>query len=170
MEFIDHSLNWCKGEIFEAKFITLFSALILLSTLLFWRIGTTPGAKAMIIPLLVVGLLVGSLGIGMLMSNSKRLKDFEQVYQADAQAFIQAEKTRTDEFMSWYPITRYIMLGIGLLGIGLFVFWATPLGRAIGISLLLIMIGTFVIDHFSEERADIYHAKIIEALPSDRLR
>lgn len=164
MEFIDHSLNWCKGEVFEAKFIILFSALILLSTILFWRMGTTPGAKAMIIPLLLVGLLVGGLGLGMLMSNTKRLKNFQQAYQRDAQTFIQAEKERTDEFMSWYPITRYVMAGLGLVGIGLFMFWATPLGRAIGISLLLIMVGTFVIDHFSEERADIYHEKIIEAL------
>ena len=34
----------------------------------------------------------------------------------------------------------------------------------LGMSLIIMMLGTFVVDHFSEERAEIYYEKIMEEL------
>lgn len=164
MEFIDHAIAWCKGEIFEAKLILLFGIIVLVSAFLFFKVGTTPSAKAMLYPLLVVGVMFSAIGGGMLYSNPKRIMEFKKAYVENPKAFVESEKNRTDEFISWYPKTRYIMTGIGVLGVLLFLFWSVPIGRAIGISLIIIMLATFVVDHFSEERAEIYHQKIEEAL------
>jgi hypothetical protein len=164
MEFIEHAIAWCKGEIFEAKLILLFGIIVLVSAFLFFKGGTTPSAKAMLYPLLVVGIMYSAIGGGMLYSNPKRIVEFKQAYAENPTAFIESEKKRTDEFISWYPKTRYIMMVLGVIGILLFLFWAVPIGRAIGISLIIMMLGTFVVDHFSEERAEIYHKHIIESL------
>ena len=164
MEFIEHTIAWCKGEIFEAKLILLFGIIVLVSAFLFVKLGTTPSAKAMLYPLLVVGIMFSAIGGGMLYSNPKRIVEFKQAYENNPKAFVESEKERADEFISWYPKTRWIMTGIGILGVLLFLFWAVPIGRAIGISLIIIMLATFVVDHFSEERAEIYYQKIEETL------
>ena len=47
MEFIEHTVAWCRGEIFEGRLLALFGAVVVTLGLLFWRFGSTPGAKAM---------------------------------------------------------------------------------------------------------------------------
>lgn len=170
MNFLDHAINWCKGEIFEARLILLFGIIVLASAFLFSIIGKTPSARAMLYPLLVVGIMFSIIGGGMLYSNPKRIVEFEKAYAENPEAFVASEKARTDEFISWYPKTRYIMTGLGLLGILLFIFWAAPIGRAIGISLIILMLGTFVVDYFSEERAATYQNAIETELKSSIIK
>lgn len=164
MDLLEYSIEWCKGEIFEAKLILTFGIGVMVAGLLFYTLGGTRSAKAMLLPLLVVGLIFSAIGGGMLYSNPKRIIEFEQAFQEDPAAFAQAENLRTDEFISWYPKTRIIMAVLGIIGILTFMFWSAPLGRAIGFSLILIALGTFVVDHFSEERAGKYKAHILEAV------
>jgi len=57
MELIEHSIAWCKGEIFEARLILLFGILTIITAIIFYKVGTTPSAKAMLYPLLVVGIM-----------------------------------------------------------------------------------------------------------------
>ncbi len=164
MDFIQHSLNWCKGEFFEAKLILTFGIGVIIIAILFYTWGNTPSAKAMLFPLLVVGLMFSIIGGGMLYSNPKRMVEFPKAYEENPTAFIKSEKARVDEFISWYPKTRYIMAGLALIGLACFLFWATPIGRAIGIALILMALATFVVDHFSEERAEIYYKEIMNQL------
>ena len=161
MTFIDYTQQWIKGELFEAKLILAFSIMVIVIALLFYYQGTTPSAKALLFPLLIVGAMFLSIGGGMLYSNPKRAIEFPQKALEDEAAFIQSEKERVEEFMKWYPKTRWIMAGLGIIGIGIFIFWETPIGKAIGIALILIMLATFVVDHFSEERAGIYYQHIL---------
>ena len=161
MEFMDYTNQWIKGELFEAKLILSFAIFIIAIACMFYFWGTTPGAKAMLFPLLFVGILFSAIGGGMLYSNPKRAKEFPKMALQNEQGFIQSEKERVEQFMNWYPITRWIMAGAGLFGIGIFMFWETPIGRAIGIGLIITMLATFVVDHFSEERASIYYQHIL---------
>lgn len=163
-ELIQHTMNWCRGELFEAKLIVLFAIISIISAFLFWKAGTTPNAKAMFIPLLLVGIMFSGIGGGMLYSNSKRMPEYKQAYEKNKIEFAESEKKRTETFISWYPKTRYIFSAVAVIGIVCFLFWAAPIGRAVGIALILMTLATFVVDHFSEERAEVYHAKIIEAL------
>ena len=103
MEFIQHTISWCKGEILEGKIILLYAGVLTLISILLWQFGNTANAKALFVPLLVVGILFGSLGGGMIYSNTKRMAEFRQAFQSKPNEFIQAEKIRTEEFMKWYP-------------------------------------------------------------------
>jgi hypothetical protein len=164
MELIQYTQDWIKGELFEAKLITIFSIMLIVIALLFHFIGNTPNAKAMLFPLIIVGVMFTSLGVGMLYSNTKRTVEFNQAYQDNPQTFASSEKARCEVFMTWYSTSRWIVSIIGVLGVLIFVFWSTPIGRAIGVSLILITLMAFVVDHFSEERANIYYEHIIESM------
>lgn len=161
MEFINYTNQWIKGEIFEAKLIIAFSFATILIALLFYYLGTTQNAKALLFPFIIVGIFFFSIGAGMLYSNSKRPTEFFQAYKSNEIEFVKSEKNRVEKFVSWYPITRWVMAGLGLLGVVIFIFWQTPIGRAIGIALILTMLTTYIIDHFSEERAHNYYKHII---------
>ena len=56
MEFIQHTINWVRGEILESVVFGAFGFITLIISIVFWRFGKTPSAKGMIIPLLVIGL------------------------------------------------------------------------------------------------------------------
>ena len=56
MDIINHSINWCKGEIFEGKMSLLFGAIILVVSLAYWKFGSTDAAKAIFFPLLTVAI------------------------------------------------------------------------------------------------------------------
>jgi hypothetical protein len=64
MNFIEHTVNWCTGEIFEGKMIAMFGITVIIISIAFWKTGTTPFAKAIVVPLLVVGLLSATAGTG----------------------------------------------------------------------------------------------------------
>jgi uncharacterized membrane protein len=163
MDFVQHTIDWCKGEIFEAKIILIFGVFLVIAAVLFY-FGNTPNAKAMFYTLLVVGTLFVIGGGYMWNVNPKRIADSKIQFQENPLEFIQAEKARAENFISWYPKTRYIIGVVGILGIAFSIFWATPIGRAIGIGLLIITLATYVIDYFSEERAEVYYEHILEAL------
>ena len=78
MDFIQHTINWCSGEIFEGKLLALWGLAILIVTFFFWKTGTTPFAKAIVIPLLVVGLLTVASGASLVVNNNKRIVAFQK--------------------------------------------------------------------------------------------
>lgn len=164
MNFIEHAINWCTGEIFEGKMIALFGIAVVAVSIAFWKTGTTPYAKAIVVPLLVVGLLSISAGSFMVINNNKRIVVYKAAYQENPTAFVQSEKKRTDDFIKWYPYTMYIMSAIILVGIASYLFFGGAWGRGIGLALILFGFSVLVIDHFSEERAETYHHHIVKAL------
>jgi hypothetical protein len=164
MNFIEQTVNWCTGEIFEGKMIVLFGIAVIIISIAFWKAGTTPFARAIVVPLLVVGLLSATAGVVMVINNNKRIIEYKAAYQDDPTAFIQSEKERTDNFIKWYPYTQYVMSVIIIGGVGCYVFWGGAWGRAIGLALILLGLSVLFIDHFSEERAETYHQHIITAL------
>ena len=164
MNFIEHTVNWCTGEIFEGKMIALFGIAIIAISIAFWKFGTTPFAKAIVVPLLVVGLLSATAGSFMVVNNNKRIVSYKAAYQENPTAFVQSEKERTDDFIKWYPYTMYIMSAIIIVGISSYLFLGGAWGRAIGLALILLSLSLLFIDHFSEERAETYHQHIVREL------
>lgn len=162
MEFIDHTLNWTKGEIFEAVVIAIFGLLTITIGFVFWKFGETPSAKALLIPFIVVGVLFVGSGISMYMSNQKRLVHFENSYQEDPAAFVVQEKQRVEDFQYLYTITK--ILATLFFALALIFFWFTKNHylQAVGIGLILFGLSGLVIDYFSKERADIYYETILK--------
>jgi len=164
MEFIKHALNWCNGEIFEGKMVALFGIVVVVISILFWKFGATPFAKAMFIPLLVVGLFYTAVGGTLIINNKKRIAEYQVAYKENPTEFVKSEKDRTESFIKWYPYTMYIMSGIIIIGLGSYMFWGGAWGRAIGLSSILLGFSTLFLDHFSEERAEVYHQSIVKEL------
>jgi hypothetical protein len=164
MEFIEYTLNWCRGEIFEGKLVFLFGAVVLVIAFLYWKFGSTPFTKAMIIPLLVVALFGLIAGGSLVVKNQKRIVDYQQAWEENPQAFVESEKTRTDNFIKWYPVTMYTLSGLTVIGLCCYAFWAGAWGRAIGLGLILLSLSGLFLDHFSEERAETYHQHIVNVL------
>jgi hypothetical protein len=161
MEFIQSTINWCKGEIFEGQMFALFGILVLIIAGLYWRYGHTPFSKAMVIPFLVVGLLCIVGGISLVYNNYQRIDNFQEQFNIDRDNFIKSEALRVEGFMKWYPYTLFTMAGLILLGLILFLFLSSAHWKAIGLGFVLLSFSIIYLDHFSEERAKIYYNEIM---------
>jgi len=164
MEFIEHSVAWCRGEIFEGRMLALFGAAIVLLALVFARLGSTTSARAMFLPLLVVGALALLVGLSRSFSNQARIGKYSAAYAADATAFVHSERERTEAFIKWYPYTMYTFAVVIMIGCAVFLWKPTPLGRAVGLATVILGLGVLFLDHFSEERAARYHDQILQEL------
>lgn len=164
MEFIQHTIHWIKGELFEAKLIFAFGFASIVAGFLFWKIGSTPNAKALLIPLVVAGAIYSTIGAGMLYSNSKRMKELPQSYQQDKAAFVKSEKKRVDDFQYGYKGSKIVAAVFFVLT--LIIFWTTknPTWMGIGIGLTYFALAGLVVDYFSQERADAYYKTILASL------
>lgn len=167
MDFIQYTLNWCKGEIFEGKLLALYGVAIICIAFLFWKFGSTLFAKKMFIPMLIIGLLCALIGGSLVVNNNKRIVDYQKSYQENPAQFVKDEKVRTEAFIKWYPYTRYIMAAIIIVGLICHLFWNAPWPRTIGLGLILLAFSVLFLDHFSEERAEAYHEKIIQELKEE---
>ena len=164
MELIEHTVAWCRGEIFEGRLLALFGTSVVIIALCFSRFGTTPSARAMFVPLLMVGAVAMLVGLSMNFNNQARIPKYTAAYETNPTAFIQSERERTDDFIRWYPITMASFSLIALFGCAIYFFRPTPIGRAIGLATLLMSLAVLFLDHFSEERAAAYHDAIVQAL------
>lgn len=164
MEFIQHSINWIKGEIFEAYIYGAFGLLLIFSSLIFWKFGHTSNSKALIIPLIVVGLFFFGAAISGIYSNKQRSHEYKQAFMKNKTEFIKSEKARVENFQYLYKITIIIASVCFLLAICTFVFTQHPTLRGIGIALVIFGITGLIIDYFSKERADIYYTIITKSL------
>ncbi len=164
MELVQHTIQWIKGELFEAKLIVAFGLITIVAGFLFWKIGTTPNSKALFIPLIVVGAIYASIGGGMLYSNPKRLVELPQSYQKDKIEFAQSEKKRVDDFQYGYKVSKIVATVFFLLT--LVIFWTTknPTWMGIGLALTYFAIAGLVVDYFSQERADTYYVEILKEI------
>lgn len=164
MEIIDHAITWCKGEIFEGRIILFAGIIVIILAFLFFKLGTTPNAKAMLYPLLVVGILFVAVGISMPYSNSKRIVEFQKAYTENPEGFVQSEKERVEGFRYMYTVT--LIIALVSFAFALLVFWFSnsSMLKAVAIAMALFGISGLVIDHFSEERASIYYQKIEKAI------
>jgi len=161
MEFIDHTLAWCRGEIFEGKMVALFGLTVLIISFLYWKFGSTPFAKAMILPMLVVGVLNFSAGAYLIINNHKRIENYPAKFKSNPIEFITSEKSRVENFSKLYPIIAWTMSGVMLIGIVTFLLIEGANGRAIGLALILFSFSLLFLDHFSTERAQMYYKEIL---------
>lgn len=164
MNFYQHTQNWFSGELFEGKIILISGIIITIVSLFIWKFGTTPNAKSLIIPLMVVGLLF-SIGVGsMLINYPKRMAQAEKSYQKNEKEFILAEKKRVEDFQVLYKYSIGFTAVSFLLTILAFGFFENRVFQSICIGLMLISVSLIIIDHFSKERAGIYYIEIQKEL------
>ena len=162
MDFFTHTTAWVKGEILEALLITAFGLVTLAGGFLFWKLGSVPAAKALLLPLVITGIIYSAIGISMYMSNQKRLTEYEQNYKLDSLSFIKAEKQRVENFQYMYVISKVVATVFFAVTLLLFWFTKNPGLHALGIGLTLFALTGLVVDYFSQERAEIYYQAILK--------
>lgn len=169
MDFIHYTINWVKGEIFEAILFGSFGLLTILCSFLFWKFGETPNSKAVIIPFAVVGIFFFLTAISGIVSNKKRLIEYNKAFEKDKKAFVISEKKRVEDFQYLYKITISIAAVCFATAIGFFLFTENTLLRAIGLAFVIFGLTGLIIDYFSKERADTYYSLIVKTMASKEL-
>jgi hypothetical protein len=166
MEFIQHTTNWVKGEIFEGTIIGSFGLLTIICSLLLWKFGETPNSKAMIIPLAIVGILFLTITIWGIKSNNLRLPEYTEAYYKNKTEFVKSEKKRVEDFQYLYKMT-IIIAAVGFaIAICFFLFTNSPILKAIGLALIILGLSGLSIDYFSKELADTYYKAIMTEMES----
>jgi uncharacterized membrane protein len=160
MDFIQHTTNWIKGEIFEATIYGSFGLLAMIFSLLFWKFGETPNSKAVIIPFAIVGLFFLVTAVSGISSNNKRLTQYPKAFQENKAEFVKSEKKRVEDFQYLYRMTIIIATVCFVISISFFLFTNDHLLKAIGLALIVFGLTGLVIDYFSKERADTYYKVI----------
>ena len=167
MIFLDHTIEWISGEIFEAWMLILWGAALLAIAALFWFAARTPPIQSLFLPFAIIGLLWGGAGVFSLYSNTNRLSAYEQTYQAvGTEQFVQIERKRVDNFIWAY---KYLLAGWSIaivLGLVAFMVWGGTTGRGVGLGLILLGLGGLMIDHTSEQNAHDYDRQINQAAAS----
>lgn len=166
MDFIQHTINWLKGEIFEATIFGSFGLLTIICSLLFWKFGETPNSKAVIIPLTIVGVFFLATAISGIVSNNKRITEYNEAFQKDTKTFVISEKKRVEDFHYLYKMTIIIATISFALAIGFFLLTDNHILRAIGLALIVFGLTGLIIDYFSKERADNYYKAITTEIES----
>jgi len=164
MDLIRYSIEWVRGEILEMTLIAVAGATLVGSGVAISRLGTTPLAKSLLVPLVVLGLFYGAVGIAGYASNQRRIAAFELAHHDSPAAFARAEKARVEGFQYMYTVTNVV--APLAFAIAMVLFWRTldPRARAAGLALVMFGLIGLSIDSFSKERADIYYARILAAL------
>jgi hypothetical protein len=166
MDFIQHTNNWIKGEIFEATIFGSFGLLTIFFSLLFWKFGGTPNSKTVIIPLAIVGFFFLVTAFSGIASNNKRLIQYSDAFQKNKPEFVKSEKMRVENFQNMYRATFIIASVCFFVASCFFLFTNNQTLRGIGIALVFFGLNGLIIDYFSKERADIYYKAIMTEIES----
>jgi len=164
MTIIEHSISWAKGEQFEGMCIAIGGIITMVVTFLLWKYGTTPNAKSLIVPSLVLGVIFILMGITMINSNGKRPAEYQQAYESDSAQFLLDEKKRVEDFQFLYPTSLGISAVCFLITLIAFIWSKNPTFHAISIALSVMGLALIIIDYFSKERATIYYQHILQQL------
>lgn len=164
MDFYSHTQHWIKGELFESVVILAFAVMLLIIAVALWKFGTTAGAKALILPLILISAVYLGVGASLQTSNQARLQNFPTQYQQNPTAFIHAEKKRVEDFQYQYKISKAV--ATVCFAIALVIFWLglAPVWQGVALGLAFFGLTGLVVDYFSQERSQIYYQAIVSAL------
>ena len=132
MEILKTATDWAKAEIFSSSFFIIFGLVFVAVSIGFWQLGKTDLAKAYIIPTAVAGVLLITIGIGLVYANLTRISSFEEDFNKDAPAFVQSEIERVDGTLKEYKTVVFTAIPLIIIDFELIlIFVNTPTWRAI---------------------------------------
>jgi len=119
--------------------------------------GNTPQFKAAFIPLVVVSILHLATGFGMILEYTSRQKAYAISAEANIEEFTKTEHKNIDKFIkSYYPAIRIVNIVFIIGALLLIYIVATPIGKSIGIGIIITILSVLIMDYFSEERSHDY--------------
>lgn len=161
MEIIKAAQDWAKGEIFSAIIFMLFGLVYLFAAFGCWQWGTTPLARALVVPILIAGGLLLSAGIGFYFSNKARLADFEPAYKTNPTELINSEIERTSQTIKTYEnVALKVFPAIILLAGIIAIFVSTPIWRAICIAIIAFLAVLVLLDSQALKRMKTFNQQL----------
>lgn len=161
MDILKAATDWAKAEVFSSQFFILFGIMFVLATIGFWQLGKTEVAKAFVIPTLVAGLLLLTVGVGIFYANKTRITSFATAYNKDASAFVKSEIIRTEKSMGEYQTVVFKVIPlIIIIAALLIIFIDKPLWRAISATTIAMMVVIVLVDNNANARIEAYHNQL----------
>lgn len=161
MEILKTAIEWAKAEVFSNTFFILFGIGFILAGIGFRQLGKTDLAKAYIIPTLVTGVLLLTIGIGLFFTNKSRISGFAADYNLDASAFVRSEIVRVDNTLKEYKVVFMVVPLLIIAAALLIIFINTPVWRAISITAIAMLIVILLIDGAAHARIKDYKKQLV---------
>ena len=163
MEILKTATDWAKAEIFSSSFFIIFGVVFVAVSIGFWQLGKTDLAKAYIIPTAVAGVLLITIGIGLVYANKTRIMSFEEDFNKDAPAFVQSEIERVDGTLKEYKTVVFTAIPLIIIAFALIlIFVNTPTWRAISITTIAMLMIVLFIDGTAHARIEVYKNQLVE--------
>ena len=160
MELLKLATEWAKAEVFSTRFFIFFAVLFLIAGIGFWQLGKTDLAKAYIIPTLVAGTLLMTIGLGLFYTNKSRITQFEKAFNADAPAFYLSEIERSESTLKEYTVVFKVIPILIIVAALLILFISTPTWRATSITTIVMLIVILLVDGTAHARIESYHKEL----------
>ena len=162
MDIIKASTDWVKSELFSTPFFILFGIGFLAVSIGFWQLGKTEMARAYVIPTLIAGILLITIGVGLFYTNKTRFVDFPIAYEKNASDFIQSELERTEATLKEYNTVVFKAIPIIMIACSLIiVFVNKPNWRASAITAIAMLIVILFIDGTASARVENYKQELM---------
>ncbi len=163
MEILKTATDWAKAEVFSTTFFILFGIGFVAASIGFWQLGITDLAKAYIIPTLVAGALLLTIGFGLFFTNKSRITQFEKAYNTDASAFVESELARAESTLKEYKNVVFTAIPLIIAACALvLMFVNTPIWRASMITTIAMLVIILLIDGTAHARINNYNKQLIE--------
>lgn len=162
MNILKTATDWAKSELFSTPFFILFGVLFILASVGFWQLGKTEIARAYIIPTLVAGVLLMTIGLGLFFTNKSRITQFETAYNSDASTFIASEIKRAEATLKEYQTIVFKVIPIMIAICSLVIlFIDKPIWRASMITTIAMLVVILLIDGTAHARIDNYNQQLL---------
>lgn len=160
MELLKLATDWARAEVFSTRFFILSAILFLMASIGFWQLGKTDLAKAYIIPNLVAGLLLMTIGLGLFFTNKSRITQFKKAFDSDSPAFYQSEIERTESTLKEYTVVFKVIPILIIIAALLIIFINTPIWRASAITAIAMLVVILLIDGTAHSRIKDYRQQL----------
>ena len=164
MNILKIATDWAKAELVSTSFFIIIGIAFALASFGFWQFGKTDLAKAYVIPILVAGAFLMTVGFGLFFTNKARISQFETAYQTDALAFVDSELARAESTLKEYKTIVFTAIPLIIMLCGLLIFLIqAPIWRASLISLLAMLTVILLIDGLAHARMEHYYQQLEKA-------
>ncbi len=161
MEILKAATDWARAEVFSTRFFIIMAIVFLIAGIGFWQLGKTEMARTYIIPMLVAGALLLTIGLGLFYTNKARIIQFEKAYKEDARAFVASEIDRAASTIKEYKTIVFTAIPLIIAACALIiVFVNSPAWRASMITTIAMLVVILLIDGTARARIEAYNEQL----------
>ncbi len=162
MDILKVAIEWAKAELVSTSFFIIIGVVFISCSFGFWQFGKTELAKAYVIPLLIGGLFLITVGFGLFFTNKARIMQFKSAYETNKSEFVQSELKRAEATLKEYKTIVFTGIPFIIVACGLVIFFVnSAVWRASMISTIATLTVILLIDGLAHARFEDYNKKLL---------